>query len=96
MTLEKQYVIEFNDILAFRISCEDCGASLSIPVGKTEYTPDECPYCRKRWFKRDEKDYLHEIESCMDIIAKLIRRDQKTLCHVRLEVELDDKPEKGV
>ncbi|MDE2103736.1 MAG: hypothetical protein KGL39_41245 [Patescibacteria group bacterium] len=51
MTMRAQHYIEVSDILAIRLECKNCGASVSFPIAKDLRFEalNACPNCSAPW-----------------------------------------------
>jgi hypothetical protein len=63
MTTQTQKLIDLADILTIRMSCDDCGCTLSFPVTRDISTTEEfrkldtCPMCRRSWASHGNSTY---------------------------------------
>ena len=88
MTLSNDYLIEISDLIALRFTCrkEDCGVSLNVPLMKLPHVPLQCPYCNAKWFEKGSSDET-SLRQCLDALHALQVRNEKTACHLQLEIK---------
>lgn len=66
MTFITRFLAEPSDILALRLKCQKCKASLSIPFDETQQIPERCvnPSSKKRdWFFENSLEEARSIHS---------------------------------
>jgi len=65
MTIQTKRFIELSDILAVRLTCKHCGATLSFPIGDDKLKRDQssspflsvCPSCHQIWAELGGSSY---------------------------------------
>ena len=70
MTVQTKHFIEPSDIIAVRIDCNKCNASVSLAIGK-ELTLNAlaiCPNCKRPWLKRGDASIDLELQKCIEAI----------------------------
>lgn len=90
MVWEERFYAEPKDVLAIRIVCTECEASLSFPFGATNYVPERCPYCPSQWFSKGSMD-LQKVNRLIDGIKGLRERGNDSLCKIAMELRGDLK-----
>lgn len=70
MTSQKKNYIEPRDILAVRIDCNDCGASLTLRLAqKMNFAAaSQCPNCGRSWARMMQTSIENELEKCATAI----------------------------
>lgn len=74
MTLQKRFVIGPKDVLAIRLTCKHCKASVSIPPSEFKCVRDACANCREQLFHGDSTKIgleqliagLADLQKCSD------------------------------
>jgi hypothetical protein len=74
MTAEHVTLIGAGDLIALRIICSQCRASLSLQLNETVRVPTECPVCAAGW--RNPKDPMGQTEA--ERLARAIKTWQDT------------------
>jgi hypothetical protein len=87
MTLEQRYVADVNDIIAIRLTCNKCTASINIPFSQRDYLPESCPYCRESWFIPKSNDFNHTAWLLAGI-SSLRERGENQPCQIAFELPM--------
>jgi hypothetical protein len=80
MSGQTKYFIELSDIVAVRFECEQCHATISLPISKglRAETLSNCPNCRAPWLTLPMGASIENVvKQCMDQIinaAEILRR----------------------
>ncbi len=77
MTEQTKRFIELADIIGLRLSCKQCGSSLSIPREKLARLPNLCVNCETEWdaFNSDEmQKKITALVDAMNVITRLSER----------------------
>lgn len=87
MTSQKSSYIEPQDIKAVRVDCNDCGASLTLPIGASMNFASvaRCPNCGRGWAITMQTSIQDELKRCADAIAStasFVNRQQQLLREV--------------
>jgi len=87
MAIRKHSLIEINDLLSIRLSCDDCRASLSIPISDKARTPLNCPNCGMEWFK--SVDGMDEQQLVNTVIQRFVKLKAGTTKAVKIQIEIE-------
>ena len=85
MTLEHRHVAKPGDINAVTFACQQCHASLSLPITTNVKLPDVCPHCDESWFLRGSND-REILQSLFHGLAGLQDRGADALCQISFEL----------
>lgn len=86
MTSEKRIIADLKDILAIRLTCKKCHASVLIPPSEQFNIHDRCSNCPEQLFLRDDVG-KKQLEMFIGALANLAKRGKDSPCHIQLELE---------
>jgi hypothetical protein len=100
VTTQTQKLIDLADILTVRMSCDDCGCTLSFPVSRDINKAEEfrkldtCPMCRRPWVSQGDTSYQPLIAKFLSGLNDLRNTlgSTKLGFSLSLEVPVDNVP----
>jgi hypothetical protein len=87
MAIRKHSLLEINDLLSIRLSCDECRASLSIPISEKARTPVNCPNCGMEWFKGVNGIGEHQLIDA--VIQRFVKMKGSTTKAVKIQIEIE-------
>lgn len=89
MTIERRLVLGLEDLLAIRLECERCHATVSFALDQTVAIPLVCPGCRETW-----TDPMHPTagdrvkQELVDALKAVLREERHDRRSYRMRVEI--------
>jgi hypothetical protein len=89
MTVTKTYRAEMSDVVAIRLVCSSCHASVSIPPNDQWNLREHCPNCPVDWLPRQAIEYALVHDLIKPVVA-LRGLKKEAACRVSLEFNLPE------
>jgi len=88
MTVEQITVITPSDLIAMRVACTKCQASLSLQLNQTIRVPDECPVCSTPWREQRSMGAPTEAERLGNAIKAWLEAERQKQPNFSLKFEI--------
>jgi hypothetical protein len=77
MTEQTKRFIELSDIVGLRLTCKQCGSSLSVPRDKLSRLPVNCVNCMAEWDAYNSDDLQRKITALIDAMNVMGRLSER-------------------
>lgn len=86
MTSQTKLFIEISDVLAIRLECKKCGASLIMSLAESVQLPRACINCNHDWWDDVDKSAQDGIRELLAAVKKIERAIEKQGVKFSLEI----------
>jgi len=98
MTQTVKHFIDLNDLVALRVQCNECGASLALPIRNQSFSvPQNCPSYKADWYQKNGSqinmsDVIATFVSELKRVKRLLSEHPKEPLGFTLDVEVSGLP----